>query len=217
MPESDHRCRPDPDPTVLTEARIERAEKAERDYVDGQTGILAERLDAIDRATKLLSETVNRVPTDVTKEVMNHAQVTDERFGSIGTQFKERDIRSEREARDNEIRVNAAFAAQKEAASEQNKANTTAIAKSEQATTETINKLAELVGATTNALAERVDDLKTRVVAMEARGNGVVVDRQEARSDRAAGVNLFAVIATTAVGTFIIAGVVVTAVVALAG
>jgi hypothetical protein len=217
MTDDEHRCRPDPDPTVLTEARIERASQAHRDYVDGQIGILAERLDAIDKATSLLAETVNRVPTEVVKEITSHAKVVDERFESIKTQFRERDIRSEREARDNKVAVDAAFAAQKESAAKQDESNAKAINKSELATTETINKLAELFRTTTDALADKIDDLKTRVVAMESRGNGVTETRQETRAVHGANVNLFSVIASTVVGMFLIIGAVVAVVVAIHG
>lgn len=150
---------------VLSKEQI----KAQHNYIDGQVGVLRERLDAMDTATTLLSETVNRVPTEVTKEVAHLNSVLDERFNSVAIQFKERDVRQEREAKDNKVAVDAAFAAQKEAAAEQNKSNTLAISKSETATTETINKLAELFKSTTDALADKLDDLKDRIAASEKR------------------------------------------------
>ena len=158
--------------TEITEQQskdIVTATKAERDYTDGQIGILAERLDGIDRATSLLSETVNSVPSEVIKEVAHLQSVLDERFNSVAIQFKERDTRQEREAKDNKVAVDAAFAAQKEAAAEQNKSNTLAISKSEAATTETINKLAELFRSTTDGLSGKIDDLKDRVATGEKR------------------------------------------------
>jgi cation transport regulator ChaB len=158
--------------TNATDAAMTRAVKAERDYTDGQIAVLKERLSGMDRATLVLEETVNRVPTAL-QEGLGHLQaVMDERFASIETQFKERDTRSERESRDNKVAVDAAFAAQKEAASEQNKSNTLAIDKSEKATAETIDKLAELVGTQILALADKVDDLKDRVARAEASKQG---------------------------------------------
>jgi cation transport regulator ChaB len=158
---------------TLVQAEIDRRfkdmSKADRDYVDGQVGRLVGRFDGIDKATELLSETVNRVPTEVTKEVEHLQSVIDERFNSVAIQFSERDTRQEREAKDNKVAVDAAFAAQKEAAAEQNKSNTLAISKSEAATSETINKLAELFKGTTDGLYDKVDDLKDRLAASEKR------------------------------------------------
>ena len=157
----------------LIQAEIDRRfkdmSKADRDYVDGQVGKLVGRFDGIDKATELLSETVNRVPSEATKEVQHLQSVLDERFSSVAIQFSERDTRQEREAKDNKVAVDAAFAAQKEAAAEQNKSNTLAISKSEAATSETINKLAELFKGTTDGLYDKVDDLKDRLAASEKR------------------------------------------------
>lgn len=166
--------RPIPDPTVLTTEQLLRAIAAERDYVTGQIAVLIERLNGIDTATELRLKELARSPmqmdekievvTNLMSEKFRSINMTfkerdvwlKEKYDSIAQQFKERDIRSEREARDNKVAVDAAFAAQKEAASEQNKSNTLAITKSETATQETINKLAELFKTTTDALADKL-------------------------------------------------------------
>jgi len=166
--DDDGGSRPVPDPTLLTTAQLVRATRAERDYVDGRIAVLMERLRGIDTATVLLNETVNRVPTETQTAVGRLQDLTDEKFRSVGLQFQERDTRSERESRDNKVAVDAAFAAQKEAASEQNKSNTLAITKSELATQETINKLAELFKTTTDALSDKLDDMKDRLGRLEA-------------------------------------------------
>jgi chromosome segregation ATPase len=163
---------PIPDPTVLTTEQLVRAIAAERDYVNGQIDVLRERLHGIDRATELLNETVNRVPTDLQKAIVQMRELSDEKFASVAKQFQERDTRSERESRDNKVAVDAAFAAQKEAASEQNKSNTLAIDKSEKATAETLNKQADLFKSTTDALAAQIQDLKERVTIAESRKMG---------------------------------------------
>lgn len=170
---------PVPDPTILTTEQLLRTAQAERDYVDGRIDVLIERLAGMDRATELLSNTVNRVPTDTQKEVSHLASLVDERFTSVGQRFDERDVRSARESADNKVAVDAAFAAQKEAAAEQNKANTKAIDKSEEATTESINKLGELFQTTIDALKESVDDLKQRVQAIESSKQGVAESTQQ--------------------------------------
>jgi uncharacterized phage infection (PIP) family protein YhgE len=159
---------PVPDPTVLTTEALARAVAAERDYLNAQLEVLRERLRGIDRATELLNETVNRVPTDLQREIKHLRELTEERDRSVQTQFRERDTRQERESRDNRTAVDAAFSAQKEAASEQNKSNTLAINKSEQATAETIAKLAELFKTTTDALSSKLEDFKERLTRIES-------------------------------------------------
>jgi hypothetical protein len=169
---NDHSNVPIPDPTVATNDAVERAVNAERDYVDGQLGILRERLVGIDRATVVLNETVNRVPTAL-QEGLGHLQaVMDERFHSIDKQFAERDTRSERESRDNKVAVDAAFAAQKEAAAKQDEANAKAIDKSERATAETIKTNYELAAAKTEALTKSLDEVKLQLASISAGKQG---------------------------------------------
>lgn len=161
-------AQPHSDPTALTTEQLLRTAQAERDYVDGRIDVLIERLAGMDRATELLSATVNKVPTETQREVNHLAGVMTEKFQSVDQRFNERDTRSERESRDNRVAVDAAFAAQKEAAAEQNKANTKAIDKSEEATVEAISKLGILLNTRTDALADKIDDLKQRVQAIES-------------------------------------------------
>ncbi len=174
-----------PDPTVLTTAQLDRAVSAERDYVDGQLQVLETRLAGIDEATKLHLRGIVDIPERIDEKVGHLAEVTTERFNSIQRQFTERDTRSIRESSDNKIAVDAAFAAQKEAASEQNKANTKAIDKSEESTAEAINKLGELSQTTTKALESKVDDIKERVVNTEGGSRGASDEASMALATRA--------------------------------
>lgn len=183
--------RPIPDPTILTTEAQDRGLRAARDYVDGQVQILKQRLEGIDRATKLLNETVNRTPTQIQTEIAHVRELDDVKFESIDQQFRERDIRSEREARDNKVAVDAAFAAQKEAAARQDESNAKAIDKSEKATTETISKLNDLLGALDRAIADKIDDLKARVTIIES----ARLTSREARGDSREGTNVLVGIA----------------------
>jgi cation transport regulator ChaB len=159
--------RPTPDPTILTTEALARGLTSERDYVDGQLDVLRERLRAIDVATRLLNETVNRTPTVIQLEIAHLRELSDEQFKSVQTQFKERDTRQERESRDNKVAVDAAFAAQKEAAAKQDEANAKAIDKSEKATAETIKTNQELSKSTTDALTKSLDEIKLQVSRIE--------------------------------------------------
>jgi hypothetical protein len=149
--------RPIPDPTALTTDAVNQAVRVAKDYTDGKVAVLVERLDGIDRATKLLNDTVTRVPTETQREVAHLCSLMEEKFRSVALQFVERDLRAERESRDNKIAVDAAFAAQKEIASKQDESSAKAIEKSERA-------IEKVVGA----LADKIDDLKDRVVAIES-------------------------------------------------
>lgn len=210
MDENEMGSRPTPDPTVLTTESQARAQMAMRDYVDGQIEVIKTRLNAIDKATQLLNETVNRVPTALQEAITHLRELDEEKFASVAQQFNERDTRSERESRDNKVAVDAAFAAQKEAAAKQDESNAKAIDKSEAATTETINKLGELFSSSNKALSDKIDDLKARVGSIEANRQG----GREVESDRNAGLT-----ANSAVLYLIIAvvGIIVTIAVATHG
>lgn len=149
--------RPVPDPTDLTRIAVDQAVRVSKDYTDGKNAVLEQRLDGIDVATKLLNDTVTRVPTETQREVAHLNGLMEERLRSVETQFQERDTRSERESRDNKIAVDAAFAAQKEIAAKQAESDAKALEKSEKSTEKRID-----------ALGEKIDDLKDRLIAIES-------------------------------------------------
>lgn len=151
----------------LTETRA----KANRDYIDGQIEVLVERLRGIDHASAILAESVDKIPEAAISKLR---ELMDERFVSIETQFKERDTRQERESRDNKVAVDAAFAAQKEAAAKQEETFSKSIDKSELATAETISKLQALTTTQDKGLSDKIDDLKERVQRIESLKAGAV-------------------------------------------
>jgi hypothetical protein len=186
---------PVPDPTALTAAAVQQAtEQMRRELAaatalaaaesDGVRRVFEARLHGMDEAVKLIQSWRDRLPAEFEAKVKQlellhdeRFKTVEERFGGVGLQFRERDTRSERESRDNKVAVDAAFAAQKEAASEQNKSNTLAIDKSERATAETLNKQADLVKSTTDALDDKINALKetynkmdSRLTSIESRG-----------------------------------------------
>jgi hypothetical protein len=168
--------RPVPDPTDLTRDAVNQAVRAAKDYTDGKIDVLNERLAGIDRATELLNSTVTRVPTEVQKEVGHLSDTMAERFHSVQTQFEERDVRAEREARDNTIKVDAAFAAQKEIAAKQDESNARAIEKSEKGT----EKIMDGIGGKIDDLKERLGTFESRLVAIETSR----VTTRETKDDR---------------------------------
>jgi len=217
---------PVPDPTQLTMDALQREITTihrelemrqvmrEREHAALEK-ITETRLDAMDKATDLLSETVNRTPTEITKEITHLRGILDERLTSVdmrfldadrltSTQFKERDTRTEREARDNKLAVDAAFAAQEKQAVAQNEGNQLAIDKSEQSTAETINALRKSAEDREQRQREVDEDMKRRLGSIEASLVGISVGKQttaDTKGDSRANSNLI----LTLIGTFLVA------------
>ena len=164
------------------QAWVERSEM--REHVADQVRVLQQRLEDMDRASELLSSQTLRVPSEVDRQVGHVREVHAEKFASIANQFAERDHRSERESRDNKVAVDAAFAALKEAAAEQNKSNTLAISKSEIATTEAINKLEQLVQAALKGLEGKISDMTDRINRIETSVVGLAQQRAGATGNQ---------------------------------
>lgn len=157
-----------PDPTVLTTDAITRAVKAERDYVDGQVETIMAHIERMDKATQVLHETVTRTPTEIQREIKHLRELTDERVNSLATLIEEKFKSIQIQFIERDTRVEAALAAQKEAAVQRNESNNLAIGKSEVATAEAIAKLAELFRTNTDALADKIEDVKQRLSNLEA-------------------------------------------------
>lgn len=150
--------RPVPDPTVLTTQQLLRELAALRE-------VLMTRMDGYDKAISLLQAFADRQPT-----VAEVVARFDEKFRGVDLQFKERDQRVEQAAKEYKVAVDAAFASQKEAVSEQNKSAAAAIAKSEAAAIKQIDAIGILVQANAKASDEKVDDIKTHLISIEGRG-----------------------------------------------
>lgn len=186
---------------MVTVAQLQRALAAERDYLLAKFDVMAQHFAAIDEATKVLHETVTRTPTEIQREVTHLRELDEQKFASVTLQFQERDKRSERESRDNKTAVDAAFSAQKEAATKQDEANTKAIDKSERATTDAIAKNAQSALAAIGALSEKLDDLKGQFIRLESRGLGGVEARQERREVTTSTIGIAAFVITVLVSS----------------
>jgi hypothetical protein len=149
--------RPVPDPTVLTTAQLLREQTALRELIET-------RLDGMDTATTLLSETVNRTPTIIQTEIAHvrelmagelsrMTQISEERLKGIELQFTERDVRTEQAAKAGKDALDAALKSQKELVAQQNEANRAEAAKTES----NFAKLIEAQSARTDELKERID------------------------------------------------------------
>lgn len=185
---------PVPDPTLLTTALVDKAMQAEEKRVEGLLDTLRERLRGMDRATELNLLELARIPEVIDEKVHNAAALTAAETEAlrrelgvelvrIAQQFTERDTRAERESRDNKVAVDAAFAAQKEAAAKQDESNAKAIDKSEKATAETIGKLSELFDTSNRGLRDKIEEVARRIERIEAGAQGTATGRQTTQAD----------------------------------
>ncbi len=182
---------PVPDPSVMTTRQLQREifvmqrelfglrELMEVKLLSGKEAgehiqtIIETRLDGMDKAIRLLQDTADKFPARIDEKITAVREVheqrfeamadtTEEKFGSIQTQFDERDVRTDQAAGAVKIAVDAALQAQKEAASEQSKSNQAATTKSEAATTKLIDAQATLITNLQKAFDDKIDDLKER-------------------------------------------------------
>jgi hypothetical protein len=142
-----------PDPTPRTTQQVLRENFWLRE-------LLETRLSGMDKALQLLQAFADRTPTtmDVQHQVTTLREVVVERFNGIKTQLTDRDTA-----------VSAAFAAAKEAASEQNKSNTMAISKSETAVSERLKGIDETNKTNFKAVDNKIDDMKDRLTIIESK------------------------------------------------
>ncbi len=157
--------RPVPDPTLLTGQMVDKA-------VAGLREVIEARLDGMDHATALLQTAADRLPSEVDTKVAHLRSLHAEKFESIQTQFRERDVRTEQTSRDSKTAVDAALSAAKEAVGAQTQASDRAIAKSEAGTTKQIDQLGVLIQTTTAGLDAKISDIKDRLLLIEGRGSG---------------------------------------------
>lgn len=163
------------------------------------------RFNAIDEATKLQHEDAVRVPTLVDKaisglrdlleqrmsthvaqvfgELHRHVAETQEKFVGVGSQFTERDTRTDQRAGDTKLAVDAAFAAAKEAT-----------AKIEAGFTKQIDAMVVLIDTKTANLANQITDIKDnlaiavadikdRLTTIESRAGTVTEVRKDSRDN----------------------------------
>jgi len=174
---------PVPDPTVLTTAALIREIDSLRERTTHDNRMLRElieaRLDGNDAAVALLRTTTDAFPQQVKEAVANLQELHEEKFQSIGIQFKERDVRTDQTSRDSKVAVDAALKAQQEAFAEQNKSSALAISKSEAATTKQMDLIVQNIANLAKSIDDKIADIKDRLTSMESRAQGATVQKAE--------------------------------------
>jgi hypothetical protein len=160
--------RPVPDPTELTDRAIARLEKQLTLYIDGEIKAIEARLDAQDKAQSTREVSVEIIHEEIQRRVTQLQELHEQKFAAIQVQLGERDARVASEKKDAKLAVDAAFAAAKDTAALQEKANREAIDKSERATAETIKTNQESSRAAIASLSKGLDEVKDRVTRIES-------------------------------------------------
>lgn len=178
---------PDPDPTVLTTAALIREIDSLRERTSHDNKLLRElieaRLNGNDQAVALLRTTTDALPDKIVSAVQALQELHEEKFNSIGIQFKERDVRTDQTSRDSKVAVDAALKAQQEAFAEQNKSSALAISKSEAATTKQIDLIGGNITALSKSIDDKFNDIKERVTQIEARTQGAQIQKSDSQQN----------------------------------
>lgn len=164
-----------------TEAHIE-TEALKREIVA--------RLDAMDKATLVITESVEHSPTLLDREISKITALFSERFNGISTQFRERDIRTDNDKIAAGTAVSAAFQAQALSASAANNSFSAAINKSELSTAKELDSIKLLINTNRDGFATQLADLVARLNRSEAAALGARSDRDDHRSSTSGTVGL---------------------------
>jgi hypothetical protein len=183
--------RPIPDPTALTTAQLRRELASLREVVEA-------RLDGMDRATELLSEGVNRTPTEIEKQIKHLRELNEEKFQSVALQFVERDVRTAQASTANGQALNAALQAAKELVTAQGEASAAAAVKSETSFTKQIDQIGTIIQTLEKSMDARLTEIKERIDRGEGQSAGAQHSRTEDRLDRGSLLALLAVLVSVA-------------------
>jgi len=176
--EAQARVIPVPDPSDRTISLVEGK-------VHDLKTLLESRMDASDRATVLLAESVNRIPTVLDREVARLTQNIELSLKGINDRFNETDKR-----------FDAVIVSLKEAAQAQHNADTTAIGKSEAGMARQVSALEALISAMRESWTTQMTAMASRLDKGEAATTGVRENRTEARQS---------IVAMTAIGGLVFA------------
>lgn len=174
------------DPTLLTTRQIlhEIATLKELVFTKLESGhaehaliqaVIETRLDGMDKATALVRELTDSLPRSIDEKITALHQVHEEKFNSIQTQFRERDVRTDQSSRDQKVAVDAALQAAKEAVGKQNESSDKSIIKSETSTSKQIDQIMQLIVSGSKAMDDKLNDVKERLTRVEGASEGKTV------------------------------------------
>ena len=200
-----HENVPNPDPSVMTTAQLDRTIVGLTENIAARFDAITTRLDGMDKASAVLHEDMVRVPTLLDREIhsartlmeaklQNIFDVMQEKFARVDVLFVEGDKRTQQLSTANALALAAALQAAKEAVAEQNRSNTTAIAKSETAVSEQIKQMQISFETGLRSTNEKIDDIKSRLDKGEGGVTGARHEVSERRLDMGTVIAVIAVI-----------------------
>jgi hypothetical protein len=171
------------DPTALTTQAMQRDLNSLRELMQAKLDLVEQGaelkhstiltlLEEMGKATMLVRAESERLWSMVDEKIRALREVMEEKFGGIGTQFKERDVRVEQMSTATSVAVAAALQAAKEAVAEQNRSAALAIAKSETSTAKQIEQMGTTIQTGNAGMNEKVDDVKDRLTRIEGSNLG---------------------------------------------
>jgi hypothetical protein len=125
----------------------------------------------MDKATDLLKENVNKVPSDVDRQVTQIKELFAERFTSIASEFKNIGNLTDKLTEANKTAIEAAFDAAKEA-----------VAKSEASFIKQLDGLRTTIENTEKTVDSKISDIKERITILESRLTGIRTARLDQQS-----------------------------------
>jgi hypothetical protein len=164
--------RPVPDPTTLTTAQsmrdmatlkefIQIRFDQAQEYTRSRMEVIETRLASMDKAIHLVQQATDKIPQHVDEKIDGLRDVSEEKFVSIQTQFRERDVA-----------VKAALDAAEKAVGKQNESFVAATAKSDQLTGKQMEQMSVQMQNDGRGKDDKINDLKDRVTRIEGRDTG---------------------------------------------
>jgi hypothetical protein len=169
---------PDPDPTARTLEQMQREIAASREIVEAQAkgdrDVTQTRLGGMDKAIELLQKATDKIPEHIKDAVKQLERLHDEKFTSIsseidtkfagvGTQFLERDKRTEQLSLADKTAIAAALQAQKESAGAAYENIIAVITKMEASFTKLFDQTQTLLQALARNTDDKINDVKSRL------------------------------------------------------
>jgi len=176
---------------------------ADFNKLKGEINVVLQRISDSDVALRLLSDTVNKVPSETDLKTGQLGALIEEKFKGVYAVLAERKQQATEAAALVDTALKAAFKSQQDAGAEQNKSNEKAIAVSSEATAKTIAKNEQLATAGIAALEARFGELKDQVADLR-------VDVRAVSSAKAGSSAALATIISIIVAVVAIIGLVVT-------
>jgi len=160
-----------------SEAVVWRA--AMEDKLQALRDLMTSRLDSMDRASIVLADNVNRVPTLLDRETARLTGLFEEKTSHLRDTLKERDNQAHEDKATAATAVSVALNSLKELINSQNTANAIAIGKAEASVSHDLEALNTLISATKDGLNNEINNLKQRLDRGEGMSRGQKELRQE--------------------------------------